>query len=62
MFLEYADIVNVDTMCKMLGIGKSKAYSLIRENKIRALRIGRKVKIPKKEIVRYVEVAIEMDK
>lgn len=55
MFETYTDIVNVKGMCLMLGIGRNKAYELIRNGEIRALTVGRLIKIPKKEIIRYVE-------
>lgn len=53
MFEEYPDVVGVDALCKMLGIGKNTAYRLISDNTILSLRIGRSIKIPKKYIIDF---------
>jgi excisionase family DNA binding protein len=56
MFDLYADVVNVDEMCKMLKIGKNTAYILLSTNTIRSKKIGKVYKIPKKNIERFLEV------
>ena len=55
MFTNYPDIINIDQMRKMLGgISLTLAYRLIRENKIKAIKIGRQYKIPKANIISYI--------
>ena len=54
MFKEYGDVVNVDEMSKMLKVGKSTAYKLLRKNRIRHFRIGVDYKIPKYFILQYL--------
>ncbi len=55
MFTTYPDIVDISQMRKMLGgIGISLAYKLLRENKIKYLKIGREYKIPKSYIIEYL--------
>lgn len=41
MFSEYPDVVNVKTMCKMLGgISTKTGYRLLKDNKIKSFKIG----------------------
>lgn len=54
MFEEYDELVTVEDMQKLLGIGKNTAYELLRENKIKCFRIGRVWKIPKRSIEEYI--------
>lgn len=54
MFEEYDELVTVEDMQKLLGIGKNIAYELLRENKIKCFRIGRVWKIPKRSIEEYI--------
>ena len=55
MFRNYPDVVSVTQLQKMLGVGRNTAYSLLRENKIKSIRIGRVHKIPKKNIIKYLQ-------
>lgn len=55
MFTSYPDIVNITQMRKMLGgIGVTLAYKLLRQRKIKSLKIGREYKIPKSYIIEYL--------
>ena len=56
MFKDYPDVVTVEQMSKMLGISMKTAYILLRENKILHFRVGRTYKIPKLNILRYMEM------
>lgn len=52
MFTNYPDIINIEQMRNMLGgISLTLAYRLIKENKIKAMKIGRQYKIPKANII-----------
>lgn len=55
MFEAYPDVVDVPTMAKMLKIGKNFAYELVNSGKIRCLKIGRKIRIPKVYIISYIK-------
>lgn len=55
MFEDYPDILTIDDLTKMLNIGRNKAYQLIKEGKIRTVRIGRKHRIVKKILIEYLE-------
>lgn len=56
MFTEYPDVVTIEQLCKMLGIGKAKAYELLNKNTIKAKRIGKKFIIPKQSVIKFLEV------
>lgn len=56
MFENYRDIVNIDELMEMLGIGRNKAYELLRSGQIKHKVIGKKYKIPKKYVIEYLEV------
>ena len=54
MFNDYSDLVTVEELCEMLMIGKNTAYRLLNSGAIKAIRIGRIWKIPKKSIEEFV--------
>ena len=55
MFEDYPDIVDVDSLCKMLGgISRKLAYRLLNDQEIRSVRIGRSYKIPKIYVIEYL--------
>lgn len=55
IFKDYPDIINVDDLTHMLGIGKNKAYELINTNAIQSIRIGRKHIIPKFRVIEFLQ-------
>lgn len=59
MFEDYKDVVNVDQLMEMLDIGRNKAYELINSGLIQSLRIGRVHKIPKRNIIAYIDSYIQ---
>ncbi len=54
MFTSYPDLVNIQELKEMLGIGVTLAYRLVRENTIPSQKIGREYKIPKVNIINYL--------
>lgn len=48
------DLMSVQDLMKVLGIGRTKAYELIREGKIGSVKIGRSIRIPKPIFVDYI--------
>ena len=55
MFRNYPDVVNVSQLQKMLCIGKNTAYTLLKNNTIKSVRIGRVHRIPKANIIKYLK-------
>ena len=54
MFISYPDVVNVNQLKDMLGIGITLAYRLVKSNNIHSLKIGREYKIPKANVISYL--------
>jgi DNA binding domain, excisionase family len=54
MFKDYGDVVTVEELCEMLMIGKNAAYELLGSGRIKAIRIGKIWKIPKKAVEEFV--------
>lgn len=57
LFTEYPDVVNVEQMCEMLGgICDKTAYRLLKSGEIKSLIVGRHYRIPKLNILEYLEL------
>lgn len=54
IFSDYPDIVTVGQLSKMLDISTKSSYKLLKEEKIRSIRVGRKYIIPKIFIIDYL--------
>lgn len=46
--------LRVEDLMPILGIGRNTAYELVRSGKIRSIRIGRQLRIPKDAIQDYL--------
>ena len=58
MFNHYPDIMSVNDFRKALGIGRTKAYEMISTGKIKSIRVGKSIRIPKKALLDYVNRSI----
>lgn len=54
MFTTYPDVLDINQLKEMLGIGITLAYRLVRQNTIKAMKIGREYKIPKTNVIAYL--------
>ena len=54
IFSEYPDVVGIKEICKMLGIGKDKAYELVKNGELRKIPCSRSVKVPKISVIEYI--------
>ena len=54
MFNNYADVVSVNDVMKMLGVGKSTVYALLQTSQIRHIMVGRKYIVPKQSVIDFV--------
>ena len=61
MFEKYPDIVKVEQVADMLGICKAMVYSLLNDNMICHVRVGRRYIIPKTAVVAFVNNACYND-
>lgn len=50
----YVELITIDELCELLMIGRSTAYGLLRNNDIKAFKIGKVWKIPKASIEQYI--------
>ena len=53
-FEELPLTLRVEDLMPILGIGRNTAYELVRSEKIRSIRIGRQLRIPKDAIQDYL--------
>lgn len=57
LFSEYKDVVTIQDITQMLGIGKGTVYNLLRNKKIKSIQLNRKYIIPKKSIIEFLNTA-----
>lgn len=56
---EIPAVLDVPTLATFLGIGRNSAYALIRSGQIKALKIGRKLRIPRHAVLNYLGATIQ---
>ncbi|EEQ59209.1 DNA binding domain, excisionase family [Clostridiales bacterium 1_7_47FAA] len=54
MFNDYDDLLTIEELCSILLIGKNAAYTLLKTKQIKAFRIGRGWRVPKKSVELYI--------
>ncbi len=55
-FIGYDDVVGVDEMCAMLGgISRKSCYKLLRSKAVGNFKLGKDYKIPKINIISYLQ-------
>lgn len=54
VFSEYDDIVSIDDIMKMLHIGRSNVYKLLRNKEIKHIRVGVKYIVPKVNVIEFI--------
>ncbi|MGN1467345.1 MAG: helix-turn-helix domain-containing protein [Ruminococcus sp.] len=54
IFKNYPDVITIEDLQEMLHIVRNMAYSLIRENKIKTIKAGKKYIIPKINVINYL--------
>lgn len=58
--MEYTDlkeiplVLSVDQLADVLHIGRNNAYDLIRSGRIKSVRIGRQIRIPKDALLEFL--------
>ncbi len=60
MFEEYEALLNVSDVQGILMTGRNAIYDLIKNNKLRYMRIGRVYKIPKEALIDYINKECEL--
>ncbi len=54
MLENYSDVLSVNDLCKLLPVGRSKVYELLRNGTIKSIRIGTRIIIPKQNILEFL--------
>jgi excisionase family DNA binding protein len=54
-FEEFGELLTPVEAMKLLGVGHSKIYALLRAGDIKHVRIGKSIKIPKQCLIEYIE-------
>ena len=49
--------VSVEELMPILGIGRNSAYELVRSGRLRSVRVGRKLRIPKESVMDFLRNA-----
>ncbi|MBQ3481441.1 MAG: helix-turn-helix domain-containing protein, partial [Oscillospiraceae bacterium] len=52
----FPDVLTVEELSKALHVSTKTAYRLVRENKIRFIKIGRSYRIPKAHLLTYLKL------
>lgn len=49
------NLLTIEELCKELGIGRSKAYQLLKDKQIPSGKIGRRILIRKSDVDQYID-------
>ena len=49
------NLLTIEELCKELGIGRSKAYQLLRNKQIPSGKIGRRILIRRSDVDQYID-------
>ena len=58
MFDYYDTLITPEEVADMLGCGMNTTYKLLKSGKIKAMRIGRVWKIPKRAVQEYIAINV----
>ena len=62
MFDEYEDIMLVPDVQEALQVGRNRVYQLVQEGSIKAIRLGKGWRIPKKSVIDFVMTQAGLNK
>lgn len=54
MFQNYADVVTVPELAKMLRIGRNTAYDLANSGRLQVVKVGNQIRIPKSSVLDFI--------
>lgn len=55
MLESYNEVLDINDICKVLRIGRTKAYQLLNKGEIPYRRIGRDYRVRKEAVIKYLE-------
>lgn len=56
MLKDYPDVLNIEQMCRVLGVSTKTGYRILKEGRIQNLKVGRSYRIPKIHILTYLGI------
>ena len=56
LFKEYNDVVTIEDIMKMLHLGRTTVYEMLKNGTIYSVKIGKKYIVPKKSIIKLISV------
>ncbi len=59
MFTEYDEILSIEDVMEILHIGKNSVYSLLKNNEIRNIRVGKRYIVPKQSVINFITAITE---
>jgi len=60
-FEDYPDVLDLKQVCAILRVSMKTGYTLIQEDKIKHLKIGREYRIPKLFLLNYLGIGVLID-
>ena len=54
-------ILRVDNLMVLMDVGRNMAYELLRCGRIRSVRIGKQLRVPKQAVIDYLSLAPNKD-
>ena len=54
LFNTYPDVVSIDEIQQMLRIGKNAVYELLKTQKLKSIKVGKKYVVPKKFVIDFL--------
>ena len=52
---EFADVLTIDDIKKILKIGRNKSYNLLKNGTIKSFKIGRSYRVCKKDLIIFIQ-------
>lgn len=59
IFAEYDEILSIEDVMEILHIGKNSVYSLLKNNEIRIIRVGKRYIVPKQSVINFIAAITE---
>lgn len=54
LFETYPDVVSIDEIQQMLRIGKNAIYELLKTQKLKSIKVGKRYIVPKKYVIDFL--------
>ncbi len=54
LFNTYPNVVSIDEIQQMLRIGKNAVYELLKTEKLKSIKVGKKYVVPKKFVIDFL--------